>query len=137
MFGHGRYSLLRLRREVTACLGVYAVLFQILMPITSAFAAGIPALQQSGQTTEVICVAGGRLISINGEQQNPERQTTACEFCMVCQFAIFGHVGTPDMSEYNVVFAPARIFWTGLSHAIANNSSDYAVRPVRAPPLYI
>ena len=76
-----------------------------------------------------------RLIAINGENPDPNQQTAACEFCLVCQFALFGHISAPNASELDSAFTPARIIWTGLSHVEAANSSDLAARPVRAPPL--
>jgi len=61
----------------------------------------------------------------------------ACEFCLVCQFAVLGYVSAPDFLEHSITFSHTRIFWSGFIHLKVNDSSDFAVRPVRAPPVFV
>jgi hypothetical protein len=134
---HHHSTDLRLRREVIAYFGVLAVLFQILMPITSAMAADLSGLTQSGQNSEVICVAGGRLVAVNGDQSDPNLQTTACEFCRICQFTHFGQIAAPKSPQTVVRFTPVQVTWAGHFHNKINTNTEYADRPVRAPPYFI
>jgi hypothetical protein len=129
---HPKISAHRFRREVMACLGVFAVLFQLAMPFASAFAA-----QSGDQPTEVICTIGGQLIGVGGEHNGSGEYSAACEFCLVCQFAVFGHINAPKFSEHRILFTQSRIIWSGALSTEFINSSDHVARPVRAPPAFV
>jgi len=125
-----RYIPHKLRRGISVCFGMLAILFQMAMPLAGAVAAEL----SGGSPAEVICAPSGRLISIGTNQNNHQTPTTACEFCLVCQFAVVGHLGTPESTELDFIFSHSRIFWAGLLQHKTSNSADFAARPVRGPP---
>jgi len=124
---------LRLRRRASLCVGILAIVFQVLMPFANAFAASLPGLS----STEVICDASGRLISIDGNQSSPLAHSTACEFCLACPFSMTGNLNEPVSLTDRVSFADIIVIWTGLPVITAHLRSDYAARPVRAPPSFV
>lgn len=134
---HIKSKRLQLRREVIAYFGTLAVLFQIFMPLTSATAAELSRLTQSALNSDVICVAGGRLVAVNGEASDKNPQHTACEFCRFCQFSQFGQVLAPDTELSTISFILASAFWSARPHVKNHPNTDYANRPVRAPPYVI
>ena len=123
----------KLRRDLSVCFGMLAILFQMAMPLAGAVAAEL----SGASPAEVICAPSGRLISIGTNQNNHQTPTTACEFCLVCQFVMVGHIGTPKSAELDFGFSRSRIFWTGALHHKTSNSADFATRPVRAPPAFV
>ena len=123
----------RLRRRVSLCVGALAIMFQMLMPFANAFAASLPG----SSAAEVICDASGRLISIDGNQSSPFAHSTACKFCLACPFGIAGNLNALDSLTQRVLFAETIIIGTGLPVTTAFHRSDYAVRPVRAPPSFV
>ncbi len=127
----------RCHRNVSACLGILAVLFQIIIPLTGAIAADQSGRLQSNQFAQIICTAGGRLITINPENPSPNDQMAACEFCLICQPALFGNNDVPNSAERTVTFASEINLWTERSRVEHGNSSDDTVRPVRAPPVFV
>jgi len=124
----------KLRRRTSSFLGILAILFQMAMPFSHALAATLPSGPSDGLTPEVICGGGGQLSSISGEQKTPERQTMACEFCLLCQLVAFEHLRAPKIPDTTTLFTLTQIFWAGHRQTAIHGSADYAVRPVRAPP---
>ncbi len=126
-------SVHRHRREVSLCLGVLAILFQMAMPFASAFAANLPGTQQS----EVICDANGRLIRIGGTPSSVPLHSAACEFCLACPFSVFSPLNAPNALTDSVLFTDVPVVWTGLPVMTTGRNSDYAILPVRAPPSFV
>ena len=123
----------KLRRDISVCFGMLAILFQMAMPLAGAVAAEL----SGASPAEVICAPSGRLISIGTDQNNHQTPTMACEFCLVCQFAVTGHLGAPGSSALDLNLRQTRTFWAGLAHRDAANDSDFAAPPVRGPPSFI
>jgi len=123
----------KLRRDLSVCFGMLALLFQMAMPLAGAVAAEL----SGASPAEVICAPSGRLISIDADQNNHQTPTMACEFCMVCQFAVNGHLSTRGSTDLDLNLRQTRIFWIGVTHRDATNDSEFAAPPVRAPPSFI
>jgi len=123
----------KLRRDISVCFGMLAILFQMAMPLAGAVAAELSGTSPA----EVICAPSGRLISIGADQNNHQTPTTACEFCLICQFVMVDHIGSPKSTELDFSFSRSRIFWTRALQHKTSNSADFAARPVRAPPAFV
>jgi len=125
------------RRQVTAGLGAIAVLLQLLMPLAAAAIGDRSVAARIELPTDYICSADGWLLPHPPTGGPAMPAGAACEFCMVFQFAVFGHVTPPELARSDLLFTETRIRWTGPDIRAATPGTGIYARPVRAPPSLI
>gem|GEM_PF-6648944 len=133
---HRRNKRIGLRKNLTASLGIVAIVFQLLMPFAQVASAAMAAADRD--TGLIICTVGGGLVRLDaGDGGTSDTGTTApaaCEFCQLCQ--VPAQAQFQDFIAGSAAYGPpaVSVVWPGDGVLkIAGRDDNGQVR-VRAPP---